>query len=63
MTEIYKGERVDYLLGEIDRLEKILKDRDYIDPFSKAQFDEYCYAYSTLTIAKAKLRAIKGEKL
>jgi hypothetical protein len=63
MTEIYKGERVDYLLGEIDRLEKILKDRDYIDPFSKAQFEEYCHAYSTLTIAKAKLRAIKGEKL
>lgn len=64
MTEIYKGERVDYLLGEIDRLEKILKDRggDF-DPFSKAQFEEYCHAYSTLTIAKAKLKAIKGEKL
>ena len=61
--EIYKGERVADLLQEIDRLEKILIQHNKdIDPFSMARYEEYCHAYSVLTIAKAKLRAIKGEK-
>ena len=61
--EIYKGERVSDLLQEIDRLEKILIQHNKdIDPFSMARYEEYCHAYSVLTIAKAKLRAIKGEK-
>lgn len=62
--EIYKGERVADLLQEIDRLEKILIQHNKdIDPFSMARYEEYCHAYSVLTIAKAKLRAIKGEKI
>jgi len=61
--EIYKGERVDDLLQEIARLEGILQQHNKdIDPFSMARYEEYCHAYSVLTIAKAKLRAIKGEK-
>ncbi len=62
--ETYKGERVDDLLQEIARLEGILQQHNKdIDPFSMARYEEYCHAYSVLTIAKAKLRAIKGEKL
>lgn len=61
--ETYKGERVDDLLREITRLEGILQQHNKdIDPFSMARYEEYCHAYSVLTIAKAKLRAIKGEK-
>lgn len=64
MAEMYKGERVSDLLKEIDRLEGLLKQANQdIDPFSQARFDEYCHAYSVLLIAKAKLKAIKGEKL
>jgi phage terminase small subunit len=62
--ETYKGERVDDLLQEIARLEGILQQHNKdIDPFSMARYEEYCHAYSVLTIAKAKLRAIKGEKI
>ncbi len=62
--ETYKGERVADLLQEIDRLEKILIQHNKdIDPFSMARYEEYCHAYSVLAIAKAKLRAIKGEKI
>ena len=62
--EIYKGERVDDLLHEIARLEGILQQHNKdIDPFSMARYEEYCHAYSVLAIAKAKLKAIKGEKL
>ena len=61
--EIYKGERVSDLLQEIDRLEKILIQHNKdIDPFSMARYEEYCHAYSVLAIAKAKLKAIRGEK-
>ncbi len=61
--ETYKGERVDDLLQEIARLEGILQQHNKdIDPFSMARYEEYCHAYSVLAIAKAKLRAIKGEK-
>jgi phage terminase small subunit len=64
VMETYKGERVVDLLHEIDRLEKILIQHNKdIDPFSMARYEEYCHAYSVLTIAKAKLRAIKGEKI
>ena len=62
--ETYKGERVDDLLREIARLEGILQRHNKdIDPFSMARYEEYCHAYSVLAIAKAKLRAIKGEKI
>lgn len=62
--ELYKGERIADLLQEIDRLEKTLMQHNKdVDPFSMARYEEYCHAYSVLTIAKAKLRAIKGEKL
>lgn len=63
MAEMYKGERVADLLKEIDRLENLLREANKdIDPFSQARYEEYCHAFSVLTIAKAKLRAIKGEK-
>lgn len=62
--ELYKGERVSDLLQEIERLERILLEHNKdVDPFSMARYEEYCHAYSVLTIAKAKLKAIKGEKL
>jgi phage terminase small subunit len=61
--ELYKGERVSDLLQEIDRLERILVQHNKdVDPFSMARYEEYCHAYAVLAIAKAKLRAIKGEK-
>lgn len=61
--ELYKGERVADLLQEIERLERILLEHNKdVDPFSMARYEEYCHAYSVLTIAKAKLKAIKGEK-
>lgn len=61
--ELYKGERVADLLQEIERLEGILlKHNKDIDPFSMARYEEYCHAYSVLAIAKAKLKAIQGEK-
>ena len=64
MTELYKGERVADLLKEIDRLENLLREANKdIDPFSQAKYEEFCHAYSVLTIAKAKLRAIRGEKI
>lgn len=63
MAEMYKGERVADLLKEIDRLENLLREANKdIDPFSMARYEEYCHAYSVLTIAKAKLQAIRGEK-
>lgn len=62
--ELYKGERVSDLLQEIERLERILLEHNKdVDPFSMARYEEYCHAFSVLTIAKAKLKAIKGEKL
>lgn len=62
--ELYKGERVADLLQEIERLERILLEHNKdVDPFSMARYEEYCHAFSVLTIAKAKLKAIKGEKL
>lgn len=61
--ERYKGERISDLLGEIDRLERVLKAHNKdVDPFSMARYEEYCHAYSVLAIAKAKLRAMRGEK-
>lgn len=62
--ELYKGERVADLLQEIERLERILLEHNKdVDPFSMARYEEYCHAYSVLAIAKAKLKAIRGEKL
>lgn len=61
--ELYKGERVSDLLQEIDRLERILVQHNKdVDPFSMARYEEYCHAYAVLAIAKAKLKAIQGEK-
>lgn len=61
--ELYKGERVADLLQEIERLERILLEHNKdVDPFSMARYEEYCHAFSVLTIAKAKLKAIRGEK-
>jgi hypothetical protein len=32
------------------------------DPFSLAQYEEVAHGYSSLAIAKAKLKALQGEK-
>jgi len=61
--KLYKGERVADLLREIDRLERTLLEHNKdVDPFSMARYEEYCHAYAVLAIAKAKLKAIQGEK-
>jgi hypothetical protein len=58
VMELYKGEKVSELLEEISRLEKILIQHNKdIDPFSMARYEEYCHAYTVLTIAKSQLKA------
>lgn len=61
MTEYYKGQRISELLGEIDRLTKIL-DTFKFDTLNQAEQDHVTKAFSQMAIMKAKLLALQGEK-
>jgi len=59
----YKGERIADLLQIIDEMEQRLTlVTTNADPFSLARYEEAAHGYSSLAIAKAKLKALQGEK-
>lgn len=62
MTEYYKGERISELLAIINEMEQRLRllTADH-DPFSHAQYEELAQGYTSLALAKAKLKALQGE--
>lgn len=61
MTEYYKGQRISELLGEIDRLTKILDTFKFSDLEAMEQ-QHITRAFSQMAIMKAKLLALQGEK-
>jgi hypothetical protein len=68
MTDYYKGNRIDELLEIVGEMEKRLKaltaDADPIqNPFSMAQYEEVAQGYTSLALAKAKLKALQGEPM
>jgi hypothetical protein len=56
MASHYRGERITELLNIIGEMEKKLNDLGITTPNQ-----DYAQAYTTLTIAKAKLTALQGE--
>ena len=64
MTTHYKGERIADLLEIIAEMEQRLKllTADH-NPFSHAQYEEVAQGYTSLALAKAKLKALQGEAL
>jgi hypothetical protein len=74
--EYYKGERIADLLATIEVMEKRLKaltggnntdnpdnpDNPNYQPFSLAQYEEVAQGYTSLALAKAKFKALQGEK-
>lgn len=63
MTTHYKGERIADLLEIIDEMEQRLRliTAD-ANPFSLAQYEELAQGYTSLALAKAKFKALQGEK-
>ena len=59
MATHYKGERIDDLLSEIDRLTTALNANRVWD--SEEELVSYSHGYATLVVAKAKLTALRGE--
>lgn len=57
MATHYKGERITELLNIIASMEKKLDDLGIVTPH-----EELAQAYTTITIAKAKLTALQGEE-
>jgi hypothetical protein len=63
VTTHYKGERIADLLQIIDEMEQRLTlVTTNADPLSLAKYEEVAHGYSSLAIAKAKLKALQGEK-
>ena len=63
MTEYYKGQRIAELLELIATMEARLKNITAdTDPFSLAQYEEVAQGYTSLALAKAKFKALQGEK-
>lgn len=63
MTEYYKGQRITELLELIATMEARLKTITAdTDPFSLAQYEEVAQGYTSLALAKAKFKALQGEK-
>ena len=70
MTDYYKGTRITELLEAIAEMEQRLRleqrlrflfsDTDH-NPFSMAQYEEVAQGYTSLALAKAKLKALQGE--
>jgi hypothetical protein len=63
LTTHYKGERIADLLEIIDEMEQRLRliTAD-ANPFSLAQYEEVAQGYTSLALAKAKFKALQGEK-
>jgi len=63
LTTHYKGEKIADLLEIINEMEIRLKliTAD-TNPFSLAQYEEVAQGYTSLALAKAKFKAIQGEK-
>jgi len=57
MASHYKGERITELLNIIATMEKQLNDLGITTPNQ-----DFAQAYTTLTLAKAKLTALQGEE-
>lgn len=57
MATHYKGERITELLNIIAEMERRLDSLGITEPNQ-----DYAQAYTTITIAKAKLLALQGEK-
>lgn len=68
LTEYYKGQRISELLEHIEEMEGRLKTLVQIatehpdEPFSLAQYEEVAQGYTSLALAKAKFKALQGEK-
>jgi hypothetical protein len=63
LTKHYKGERISDLLQIIDEMEQRLTlVTTNADPFSLAKYEEVAQGYTSLALAKAKLKALQGEK-
>ena len=65
MTKYYKGQRIADLLEMIEQMEirlKALTGGNNTDPFSLAQYEEVAQGYTSLALAKAKFKALQGEK-
>ena len=62
MATYYKGERIADLLEIIAEMEERLRliTTDH-NPFSHAQYEEVAQGYTSLALAKAKLKALQGE--
>ena len=62
MATYYKGERIADLLEIIAQMEERLRLLTINhDPFSHAQYEEVAQGYTSLALAKAKLKALQGE--
>jgi len=64
MATHYKGTRISELLEAIAEMEQRLRllTTDH-NPFSHAQYEEVAQGYTSLALAKAKLKALQGEAL
>jgi hypothetical protein len=58
----YKGERISELLETIADMEKRLNNLTKGENYSLAQYEEVAQGYTSLALAKAKLKALQGEK-
>ena len=62
MTTHYKGQRISELLELIEVMEKRLKNLTRGEDYSLAQYEEVAQGYTSLALAKAKFKALQGEK-
>lgn len=61
MTEYYKGQRIDELLQQINRLEQLLHKNSMGEELPEDMGFSIADAFTTLAIAKAKLTSLKGK--
>ena len=61
MTEMYKGQRISDLLNQIKDLQEALKENEGLFE-NETQVLRVIEAWTSLTIAKAKLTALQGDK-
>ena len=63
MTTHYKGQRISDLLEVIAEIEARMNNLTRGEDFSHAQYEEVAQGYTSLALAKAKLKALQGEVL